>query len=76
MKTYIIEEKVPMVQWRTIVIEAESEEAAIEKYLNDSNFDYDYEVDTHEEVLWDDAEILEVREDAQTVDVSEVPEND
>lgn len=61
MKTFIIHETVPVVQYRTIAIEAENEEEAVNKYLN--NPDLNFDIDITEEFDWDNAEIVGVAEE-------------
>ena len=63
MKTFIIHETVPVVQYRTIAIEAENEEEAVNKYLN--NPDLNFDIDITEEFDWDNAEIVGVAEEEE-----------
>ena len=62
MKTFIIYETVPIMQHRTITIEAESESDAVAKYLEGR---VDYEVDTEDMIEWDNAEIVDVGEERE-----------
>jgi aminoglycoside/choline kinase family phosphotransferase len=57
MKTFTIYEVVPIMQHRTITIQAENEEDAVEKYLDGKT---EFEVDTEENFEWDNAEIVGV----------------
>ena len=62
MKTFIIYETVPVRQLRTITIQAENEEEAVEKYLS-GNADCD--IDMEEDIDWEGAEIVEVEEEKE-----------
>lgn len=62
MKTFIIYETVPIMQHRTITIEAENEDDAVAKYLEGK---VDYDVDTEDVIEWDNAEIVEVEEEKE-----------
>jgi hypothetical protein len=61
MKTFIIHETVPVVQYRTIAIEAENEEEAVNKYLN--NPDLNFDIDITEEFDWNGSRIVGVEEE-------------
>lgn len=63
MKTFIIYETVPIMQHRTITIQAENEDDAVAKYLEDTEVDYD--VDTEDVIKWHNAEIVEVKEEKE-----------
>jgi hypothetical protein len=62
MKTFTIYETVPITQHRTITIEAEDEDDAVAKYLEGK---VDYEVDTEDVIEWDNAEIVDVKEEKE-----------
>jgi hypothetical protein len=62
MKTFIIYETVPIMQYRTITIQAENEDDAVAKYLEGK---VDYDVDTEDVIEWDNAEIMEVGEEKE-----------
>jgi hypothetical protein len=59
MKTFAIYETVQITQHRTIHIDAENEEQAVELYLDGK---VDYDVDTEDEMDWDSAKIQSVEE--------------
>lgn len=61
MKIFTIQEKVPVMHYRTITIQAESAEDAVHKYLNDNDFNYNVHTESDEE--WDNAEIMDVTEE-------------
>lgn len=63
MKTFIIYETVPIMQHRTITIQAENEDDAVAKYLEGTEVDYD--VDTEDVIKWHNAEIVEVKEEKE-----------
>ena len=60
MKTFAIYETVQITQHRTIHIDAENEEQAVQLYL-DGKVDY-YDVDTEDEMHWESAKIQSVEE--------------
>ncbi len=62
MKTFTIYETVPIMQHRTITIEAENEDDAVAKYFEGK---VDYDVDTEDVIEWDNAEIVEVGEEKE-----------
>jgi len=62
MKTFIIYEIVPIMQHRTITIQAENEDDAVAKYLEGK---VDYDVDTEDNIEWDNAQIVEVEEEKE-----------
>ena len=59
MKTFVIYETVQITQHRTIHIDAENEEQAVELYLDGK---VDYDVDTEDEMDWESAKIQSVEE--------------
>jgi len=65
MKTFIIFETVPIMQHRTITIQAENEEDAVEKYLDSPRGKTEFEVDIEDNFEWDNAEIVGVEEDPE-----------
>ena len=62
MKTFIIKEIVPATIYRTIYVEAESEEAAVNRYFdNPDKCTIDEEMEKH----YEDSQIGEVEEDSE-----------
>ena len=62
MKTFIIKEIVPATIYRTIYVEAESEEDAVSAYYDDPS---KCTIEEEMELNFSSAEILEVEEDSE-----------